>query len=284
MAEINNFDRDSAQSVERYVDSATARYLVSIGRYRILKGDEIIRLARVSKGNGAEADYARETLVKHNLRLVVSIAKRYQNRGVELIDLISEGNIGLVHAVRKFDPEKGFQLSTYAYFWIRQAILRAINNKSRFIRLPVHICNKLAKIRAIEEQLRRTLTDQEIASLVDWPIETVVSLRQIKKTVSYNVKMGESDSEVIDLLPTTSENNCYQGEISSLLRSALHALSPIEAKVVELRYGVGLVGLNEPMSHDKIAKQLNLKRSRVGRIEREALMKLRKHPSLQGLI
>jgi RNA polymerase primary sigma factor len=254
-------------------------FLKDIGKVELLTAAEEVELAkRIERGDHR----AKQEMVEANLRLVVSIAKRYRNQGLPFLDLIQEGTIGLVRAAEKFDWRKGYKFSTYATWWIRQAVARALADKGRTIRMPVHVVEKLNKIVRSERKLRGELCREpsavEIATDVDLPLDEVEQiLRTSQAPVSLEKPVGdEEESEFGHFL--TDENAPLPDEAADttlrqeLLRTILGTLSHRERRVLELRYGLGG---EQPRTLDEVGRAFNVTRERIRQIENQSLKKLR---------
>ena len=257
-------------------------YLKEIGRVPLLTSEEEVRLAIAIK-DGNEA--AKKRLSEANLRLVVSIAKRYLGRGMQFLDLIQEGNLGLIKAVEKFDYTKGFKFSTYATWWIRQAITRAIADQARTIRIPVHMVETINKVKKVSSQLLHTTghepTADEISEELDMPVDKVREIMRVaQEPVSLETPIGEEeDSHLGDFIPDDEAPAPADAASHTLLRETLgdvlDSLTPREEKVLRLRFG-----LEDGRSRtlEEVGKEFNVTRERIRQIEAKALRKLR-HPS-----
>jgi RNA polymerase primary sigma factor len=264
------------------INDPVRMYLKEIGRIPLLTREQEIDLAqRVETGEMK----AKAKLINSNLRLVVSIAKKYIGRGMTFLDLIQEGNKGLIRAVEKYDWTKGFKFSTYATWWIRQAITRAIADQARTIRIPVHMVetiNKLIRIsRKLMQDLGREPTPEEIAEVMEIGADKVREILKIsQKTTSLETPIGDDDDSYLgDFIPDETQLSPYDATSKRLLKEnineVLHALSDREARVLKMRFG--LEG-QRPMTLEEVGKKFGVTRERIRQIEAKALRKL-KHPS-----
>ncbi len=269
-------------------DDSVRLYLREIGKIPLLKADEELALAkRVVAGDKD----AKDLMAEANMRLVVSIAKRYVGRGLDLLDLIQEGNTGLLRAVEKFDPDKGFKFSTYATWWIRQAITRAIADQARTIRIPVHMVETINKLlrtqRRLTQDLNREPTNEEIAKEMEIDVEKVEHIMKIKQDISSldaSVRDDEEDSVLGDFIEdedTVSPEDSATGQLlKEHVKDMLGALSEREQKILKLRFG-----LESGKSHtlEEVGQEFNVTRERIRQIEAKALAKLRKHRDARKL-
>ena len=264
------------------IDDPVRMYLKEIGKVPLLSPEEEIELAnRIENGDQA----AKKKLAEANLRLVVSIAKRYVGRGMLFLDLIQEGNLGLIKAVEKFDYRKGFKFSTYATWWIRQAITRAIADQARTIRIPVHMVetiNKLIRVsRQLLQELGREPQPEEVAKVMEMPVDKVREIMKIaQEPVSLETPIGEEeDSHLGDFIPDDEAPAPAEAAAFTMLKeqliNVLDTLTPREEKVLRLRFGLDD---GRARTLEEVGKEFNVTRERIRQIEAKALRKLR-HPS-----
>ncbi len=309
-ARIRRGIRVAKDRVDRDEEDLVRLYLTDIGQYALLTKDDEVRLAKaIEAGKEAvaelakikaptatkrrelrkairEGEVAERAFVQSNLRLVVSIAKKYQASGLPLLDLIQEGNLGLMHAVEKFDWRKGFKFSTYATWWIRQAITRGIANTGRTIRLPVHAGDTLARLQKARSRLElkfgRTVTLAELAKEVEMPEDKVTeALRFAAEPLSLSEPLREDgDAELGDVVEDRSAESPFETAATALLPEEIQRLlAPLderEREILRLRFGLG--GSGEGRTLEEVGEHFNLTRERIRQIEARAMSKLR-HPS-----
>jgi len=284
-------------------DNSVTSYLKEIGRTPLLESAEEVKLANQIQAMlpllektdltpeeqkiCRQGQLAKRTITQANLRLVVSIAKKYQNRGLSLLDLIQEGSIGLMRAAEKFDPTKGYKFSTYSYWWIRQAMTRAIANHARTIRLPIHITQDLNKIKKINRQLSQKLgrkpTDVEVAQELKIDLK---KLRSLARPMSLNATIDDNQTELGQILPDDSASPAdfvAEKETQAKIHSLLDTLSAKQRHVITLRYGLKD---GQTMTYEQIGKVCGISRERVRQIQNKAMKQLKKRaitlPTLAG--
>ena len=282
--DLENIDLSVPDGVS--LEDPVRMYLKEIGKVPLLSADEETALAKqMENGTPAEKTAAKKKLAEANLRLVVSIAKRYVGRGMLFLDLIQEGNLGLIKAVEKFDYKKGYKFSTYATWWIRQAITRAIADQARTIRIPVHMVetiNKLIRVsRQLLQELGREPTPEEIAKEMDMPVDRVREILKIsQEPVSLETPIGEEEDSHLgdfiqdDNVPVPADAATFT-LLKEQLNDVLDTLTPREKKVLILRFGLE-DGRGRTL--EEVGKEFNVTRERIRQIEAKALRKLR-HPS-----
>ncbi len=274
-------EAEKAEKVAAPADPVQA-YLRSIGAIPLLKADEELKIARDMGLPGPVGERARQRMIEANLRLVVSVAKKYLGRGLSFLDLIQEGNLGLIRAVEKFDYTRGYKFSTYATWWIRQAITRALADKARTIRIPVHLVETINRLRAISQRLTQRLgrkpTDEEIAAEANVTVEKINEIKKVvKDTISLETPIGkEEDSRLGDFIIDREAPGPASAVASLLLqeeiRGILGTLSERERQVVELRFGIGDGHVH---TLEEIGRLFGVTRERVRQIEGKALAKLK---------
>ncbi len=269
-------------------DDSVRLYLREIGKIPLLTAEEELALAKkVVTGDKR----AKDAMAEANMRLVVSIAKRYVGRGLDLLDLIQEGNTGLLRAVEKFDPERGFKFSTYATWWIRQAITRAIADQARTIRIPVHMVETINKLlrtqRRLTQELNREPTNEEIAVAMEMEVDKVEHIMKIKQDISSldaSVRDDEEDSVLGDFIEDEDTKTPTESASEQLLKEQvkkiLNTLTEREQKILRLRFG-----LDDGKSHtlEEVGQEFSVTRERIRQIEAKALAKLRKHKDTRKL-
>ena len=279
---------DDQTYLDDIADDSVRLYLREIGKIPLLTAPEELALAqKVVAGDKG----AKDKMAEANMRLVVSIAKRYVGRGLDLLDLIQEGNTGLLRAVEKFDPDKGFKFSTYATWWIRHAITRAIADQARTIRIPVHMVETINKLlrtqRRLTQELNREPTNEEIAAAMEIDVDKVEHIMKIKQDISSldaSVRDDEEDSVLGDFIEDEDSVSPEEAATGQLLKEhvteMLSALSEREQKIIKLRFG-----LEDGKSHtlEEVGQEFSVTRERIRQIEAKALAKLRKHRDARKL-
>ena len=269
-------------------DDSVRLYLREIGKIPLLTPEEELALAKKVKSGDKRA---KDAMAEANMRLVVSIAKRYVGRGLDLLDLIQEGNTGLLRAVEKFDPDRGFKFSTYATWWIRQAITRAIADQARTIRIPVHMVETINKLlrtqRRLTQELNREPTNEEIAAAMEMDVDKVEHIMKIKQDISSldaSVRDDEEDSVLGDFIEDEDTKTPTESASEQLLKEQvkkiLGTLTEREQKILKLRFG-----LEDGKSHtlEEVGQEFSVTRERIRQIEAKALAKLRKHKDTRKL-
>ncbi len=290
--EIEDLEALSAgQYLDDISDDSVRLYLREIGKIPLLSSDEEMELARrIVEGDKK----AKDKMAEANMRLVVSIAKRYSGRGLDFLDLIQEGNTGLLRAVEKFDPDKGFKFSTYATWWIRQAITRAIADQARTIRIPVHMIETINKLvrtqRRLTQELNREPTMEELSKEMDMEPEKIEYINKIRQeTSSLDAGIGrdgdEEDSVLGDFIEDEDTISPEESATNQLLKEkvaeVLSSLSDREQKIVRMRFGLDNGGKSHTL--EEVGQQFAVTRERIRQIEAKALAKLRKHKDAKKL-
>ena len=280
----------TAENVDAFADDSVRLYLREIGKIPLLTPEEEADLAqRIVKGDKK----AKDKMVEANMRLVVSIAKRYGGRGLDFLDLIQEGNTGLLRAVEKFDPDKGFKFSTYATWWVRQAITRAIADQARTIRIPVHMVETINKVlrttRKLTSELNREPTNEEIAAALDMEPEKVDYVMRIKQDIaSLDASVGrdgdDEDSVLGDFVEDEERDSPEEAASNQILKEQLSeiiaTLTDREQKIIRLRFGIGG---GRPHTLEEVGNEFDVTRERIRQIEAKALSKLRKNKDTKKL-
>ena len=287
--EEDALDEPTGYFDEDVADDSVRLYLREIGKIPLLNAEEELALAkRVVAGD----KIAKDKMAEANMRLVVSIAKRYVGRGLDLLDLIQEGNTGLLRAVEKFDPDKGFKFSTYATWWIRQAITRAIADQARTIRIPVHMVETINKLlrtqRRLTQELNREPTNKELADemgLDEDKIEHIMKIKQDISSLDATIRDDDEDESrlgdfIIDEDTVTPEDSATSQLLKEQVRDMLSSLTEREQKIIRLRFG-----LEDGKSHtlEEVGQEFAVTRERIRQIEAKALAKLRKHKDAKKL-
>ena len=280
----------TAENVDAFADDSVRLYLREIGKIPLLTPEEEADLAqKIVKGDKK----AKNKMVESNMRLVVSIAKRYSGRGLDFLDLIQEGNTGLLRAIEKFDPEKGFKFSTYATWWVRQAITRAIADQARTIRIPVHMVETINKVlrttRKLTSELNREPTNEEIAEALDMEPEKIDYVMRIKQDIaSLDASIGregdDEDSVLGDFVEDEERDSPEDSAANQILKEQLSeiiaTLTDREQKIIRLRFGIGG---GRPHTLEEVGAEFDVTRERIRQIEAKALSKLRKNKDTKKL-
>ena len=280
----------TTENVDGFADDSVWLYLREIGKIPLLSSEEEMELARkIVKGDKK----AKDKMIESNMRLVVSIAKRYGGRGLDFLDLIQEGNTGLMRAVEKFDPDKGFKFSTYATWWIRQAITRAIADQARTIRIPVHMVETINKVirmtRKLTLELNREPTNEEIAKALEMETEKVDYVMRIKQDIaSLDASVGrdgdDEESVLGDFVKDEERDSPEDAAASQILKEqmaeVIATLTDREQKILRLRFGIGG---GRPHTLEEVGNEFDVTRERIRQIEAKALQKLRKSKEAKKL-
>lgn len=275
-------------------DDSVKMYLKEIGKIPLLTAEEEFELAqKVINGSEKEKKKAKDKMAESNMRLVVSIAKRYSGRGLDFLDLIQEGNTGLLRAVEKFDPDKGFKFSTYATWWIRQAITRAIADQARTIRIPVHMVETINKVlrtqRRLTQELNREPSVEEVAKEMDMEVEKIEYVMKIKQDIaSLDASVGregeDEESSLGDFIEDEERVSPEDSAATQLLKEqiagVLKTLSEREQKIIKMRFGIG-GGKSHTL--EEVGAEFSVTRERIRQIEAKALAKLRKNKDTKKL-
>lgn len=280
---------DEKVYLDDIADDSVRLYLREIGKIPLLTADEELELAKKVVAGDKRA---KDKMAEANMRLVVSIAKRYVGRGLDLLDLIQEGNTGLLRAVEKFDPDKGFKFSTYATWWIRQAITRAIADQARTIRIPVHMVETINKLlrtqRRLTQELNREPTNEEIAKEMDIEVDKVEHIMKIKQEIhslDQSIRDDEEETTLADFVPDEEsklpEEMAGEQLLKTQVKDMLSILTEREQKILKLRFG-----LEDGKSHtlEEVGQEFSVTRERIRQIEAKALAKLRKHKDSKKLL
>lgn len=288
-----NIDLESA-TYDEVADDSVKLYLREIGKIPLLTSEEEFELAqKIINGTEKEKKKAKDKMAESNMRLVVSIAKRYSGRGLDFLDLIQEGNTGLLRAVEKFDPDKGFKFSTYATWWIRQAITRAIADQARTIRIPVHMVETINKVlrtqRRLTQELNREPTTEEIAKAMGMESEKIEYVMKIKQDIaSLDASVGrdgeDDDSSLGDFIEDEDRVSPEDSAATQLLKEQialiLQTLTDREQKIIKMRFGIG-GGKSHTL--EEVGAEFSVTRERIRQIEAKALTKLRKNKDTKKL-